>query len=89
MILSKDLFFLILDKKYIQENNTPATLRVYSNGVLMDEIKTNFVDRYYTNRLESQLILHFLFIHLMKIHWGHKLVFFAVSFMLFILGMGW
>lgn len=23
----------------------------------------------------------------MKIHWGHKLVFFAVSFMLFILGM--
>jgi len=25
----------------------------------------------------------------MKIHWGHKLVFFAVSFMLFILGMVW
>ena len=39
----KGSFFLILDKKYIQENNTPATLRVYSNGVLMDEIKTNFV----------------------------------------------
>ncbi len=39
----KGSFFLIMDKKYIQENNTPATLKIYSNGVLMDEIKTNFV----------------------------------------------
>lgn len=39
----KGSFFIIMDKKDITLNNTPARIEVYSNGVLMEAINTNFV----------------------------------------------
>jgi len=41
--LVKSSFFIILKQKDIKQNNTDVVIDIYSNGKLMDKIKTNFV----------------------------------------------
>ena len=41
--LIKSSFFIILKQKDIKQNNTDVVIDIYSNGILKDKIKTNFV----------------------------------------------
>jgi hypothetical protein len=36
-------FFILLDKSAIKQNNIPAKVNIYSNGKLIEVLKTNFV----------------------------------------------
>ncbi len=39
----KGSFFILIDKPNIRQNNIPAKISIYSNGKLLEEMKTNFV----------------------------------------------
>jgi len=41
--LIKSSFFIIMKQKEITQNNTNVVIDIYSNGILKDKIKTNFV----------------------------------------------
>jgi hypothetical protein len=41
--LVKGSFFIIIPKNKIKKNNSEVIIEVFSNGKLMDQIKTNFV----------------------------------------------
>lgn len=39
----KGSFFILIDKAAIKQNNIPARIKIFSNGELLEEMKTNFV----------------------------------------------